>query len=338
MISLKRSMDLQDLTELRYRAFFGAYTKILSALGDAAKVLAGQDAQLFREQVEALRLELLPVPTPQLITQGSETLAKELAAFARALAGVRDAKESEYKQIVRILAETAASIAANGSSQREQLRRLATKIESVSRLEDVATIRKELAWRVTELNAFASRVADEVQGKAGALEAELRRVEQNLRAAETLAETDPLTGVGNRRMAERIIQTGMAGGAQFCLLLFDLTDFKSVNDRYGRAQGDQLLKTVARNIKNSVRESDAVCRWGGDGFAVLLVDTQLAGAEESAAQIQANAFGEFVLGHCLLVNLTARVGTVQYRPGETAAEFFERADQLLYEKKTLQES
>src|SRR5436309_2468766 len=106
-------------------------------------------------------------------------------------------------------------------------------------------------------------------------------------------------------MAERIIHTGMAGGAQFCLLLFDLTDFKSVNDRYGRAQGDQLLKTVARNIKNSVRESDAVCRWGGDGFVVLLVDTQLAGAEESAAQIQANAFGEFVLGHCLLVNLSA---------------------------------
>src|SRR6266568_2815562 len=169
MISLKRSMDLQDQAELRYRAFFGAYTKILSALGDAAKVLAGQDAQLFREQVEALRLELLPVPTPQLITQGSETLAKELAAFARALAGVRDAKESEYKQIVRILAETAASIAANGSSQREELRRLATKIESVSRLEDVATIRQELAWRVTELNAFASRVADEVQGKAGTL-------------------------------------------------------------------------------------------------------------------------------------------------------------------------
>jgi len=110
-----------------------------------------------------------------------------------------------------------------------------------------------------------------------------------------------------------------------------------VNDRYGHAQGDLLLKSVAREVKNLVRASDVVCRWGGDEFVVLLRNTALAHAEERAAAIQKYAFGEFLLNlgeRKIRVRVSASVGAAQYRQGESAFDFFERADQLMYEMKS----
>jgi len=93
---------------------------------------------------------------------------------------------------------------------------------------------------------------------------------------------------------------------------------------------------IAQQIKSCVRDSDIVCRWGGDEFVVLLADAPLAIAEERAAGIQSNAFGQFLLndaGKSVRINITSSVGIAQYRLGETSDDFFKRADEILYEKK-----
>ena len=137
-------------------------------------------------------------------------------------------------------------------------------------------------------------------------------------------------------MAENAMRASIASGARFSLLVFDLDSFKAVNDRFGHTQGDRLLKAIGEQLKRSVRDSDVVCRWGGDEFVVLMTHTSLARAEERAAHIRAHTFGQFVLGEPgkpVAVNIHGTVGIAEYQPGENPSEFFTRADQVLYEKK-----
>ena len=167
-------------------------------------------------------------------------------------------------------------------------------------------------------------------------EVEIRRTQEQLKDAEILAHTDPLTGLGNRRKAESAIQEAIRAADPFSLLIFDLNRFKVINDRHGHNQGDQVLKMVAQRMRTQVRDTDVVCRWGGDEFVVILRHSTLDGARARAEQMRTRIFGEFILNRGsegISVNVGAGVGAAQYQPGETAAEFFERADQLLLEEK-----
>jgi len=93
-----------------------------------------------------------------------------------------------------------------------------------------------------------------------------------------IANHDPLTGVGNRRMADERLQHAIAlaehSGARFAVCMMDLDDFKPINDRYGHDAGDHVLKTIAERLQDLVRSEDAVCRLGGDEFLIILREPQ----------------------------------------------------------------
>ncbi|NBB93086.1 MAG: PAS domain S-box protein [Gammaproteobacteria bacterium] len=92
------------------------------------------------------------------------------------------------------------------------------------------------------------------------------------------ANHDPLTGVGNRRMADERLQHAIAqaqrSGVTFAVCMMDLDDFKPVNDHYGHDSGDHVLKTVAQRLQDLVRADDSVCRLGGDEFLIILREPQ----------------------------------------------------------------
>ena len=92
---------------------------------------------------------------------------------------------------------------------------------------------------------------------------------------------DPLTGVGNRRLLERVFTrlTGASDGVHHALLLLDIDGFKQVNDRYGHEHGDATLRRLTQALQDLVRPGDHVVRLGGDEFAVLLEDVPPSGAE-----------------------------------------------------------
>lgn len=110
--------------------------------------------------------------------------------------------------------------------------------------------------------------------------AEQRLVEQDLRIKELekLAETDPMTGLLNRRGFERFFlqeqaRTQRKASVGSTLLLFDLDRFKAINDTYGHQAGDACLRKVAEYLQGRLRSGDAAARLGGDEFAVLLSNT-----------------------------------------------------------------
>lgn len=126
-----------------------------------------------------------------------------------------------------------------------------------------------------------------------------------LRAAEMRAEADaridPLTRIGNRRAFDEALPEEIArarrAGSELAVMVLDVDSFKAINDRAGHAEGDRALETVAQALREGLRSSDRYFRWGGDEFAVLLPDTDYAGAvvlrervEARLAEVSADSF------------------------------------------------
>jgi diguanylate cyclase (GGDEF)-like protein len=121
------------------------------------------------------------------------------------------------------------------------------------------------------------------QHRADTLEGEAR--------ANELARVDPLTGLGNRRAFEEAMATEIARShrtaAPLSLLVCDLDRFKAINDDHGHLAGDNCLRQVADTLRDELRGSDRVFRWGGDEFAVVLADTGELEALEVLARLEA---------------------------------------------------
>ena len=117
------------------------------------------------------------------------------------------------------------------------------------------------------------------------------------------------------------------------MLMADIDDFKSLNDRFGHAAGDELLAGLARVMNEMVRDSDLLARYGGEEFVVLAPNTDLAGAYKLAEKIRINiAEHSFILDDSLRpMRVTISIGVAQYRGDRKA--FFHATDRALYRAK-----
>ncbi|AKS43193.1 GGDEF domain-containing protein [Wenzhouxiangella marina] len=142
---------------------------------------------------------------------------------------------------------------------------------------------------------------------------------------------DDLTGLWNRRQLRdelaREIARSERNAAPLALIMLDIDHFKRVNDEHGHAAGDVLLRELAELLQHQVRGVDAVGRFGGEEFLIVLPDTRVDAArtvaEKLRATIESNAFS--VGGTC-----TASFGVAEYRPSESLDAFIQRADAALY--------
>ncbi|MEP7355209.1 MAG: GGDEF domain-containing protein, partial [Acidobacteriota bacterium] len=319
MISFKRTIEAIDAMEEvapKLTAWAEGINGLMIALEDSVSMFPGDDAASFKESFTTKRLKLNDSSSPKLIQQITTATGGELRAFAGNLASSSVKKEEEYKRIIRIVADAGAAITQSGSHQAQEIVEFASKLDIVSRLESMVEIRKEISKRVVELESLASRVKKGSDDHAQNLEWEIDRVRERLLTAETLAQTDPLTKLGNRRMVEQLFEAATKNGIGFCFVLLDLDGFKLVNDRYGHQQGDQILKAVGRLLAREARENEVACRWGGDEFVVVAKNGGLAAAQLRAFEMMSNVFGEFVINHQgkdLRVQLHASVGIAEYR-------------------------
>jgi len=171
------------------------------------------------------------------------------------------------------------------------------------------------------------------------LEAETRQLEA--RAAELQRDTleDQLTRLGNRRRVDldlpRLVARAAESVQPLCLAVADLDHFKSVNDRFGHAVGDSVLRTVAQIFRVKTRPGDLLARMGGEEFLFALVDTPLHEAndvcERLRAAVEAHPWGELAAG----LGVTISVGLCEAAAGETPLQLIERADAAMYEAKRL---
>jgi len=144
--------------------------------------------------------------------------------------------------------------------------------------------------------------------------------------------TDRLTGIYNRSRFEYTLGLWIRNMRHdpFCLILFDIDDFKKINDTFGHSAGDQVLMGTSEIVTANIRDSDFFARWGGEEFVILFGNTGIDHAKEFAERIrkavETNNRGP-------AGKVTISLGVVQYHRPETILEFVNRADANMYEAK-----
>ena len=144
---------------------------------------------------------------------------------------------------------------------------------------------------------------------------------------------DKLTGTLTRRFLEEALSDNVekANGTSgvFSIIMFDLDNFKGVNDRFGHQTGDQVLRDVSKIVMDSIRKKDVCGRYGGEEFIVILPDTDTSAANEIAERIRQNIENKKILGSKR--ELTVSLGIATYpNQGKWKQELIEKADQALY--------
>ncbi len=184
-------------------------------------------------------------------------------------------------------------------------------------------------------------VAAVVRRRACVLEAMVQERTSALRVAnaqlDRLANTDPLTGLANRRTLMTAIdaacERGRRLGQGFSFALLDLDHFKRINDQYGHSVGDAVLVAVSARIERDVRPDDQVARYGGEEIAILFRDTSLGNAEAIVERLREDMDASPIATADHFIGVTMSAGVAAWREGETVAELIRRADEALYRAK-----
>jgi diguanylate cyclase (GGDEF)-like protein/PAS domain S-box-containing protein len=167
----------------------------------------------------------------------------------------------------------------------------------------------------------------------------LRDVTERMEFEELMHEAalhDPVTGLANRRMLDDALAAAVARSERshqpLAALFTDLDRFKELNDTYGHATGDEVLRVVGRRLRGVTRAGDLVARYGGDEFVTIVLDAQPPVVARAADRIRA-AVRRTITSGGHLHRVTASVGVAVWREGMTADELLVEADRAMYAEK-----
>jgi diguanylate cyclase (GGDEF)-like protein len=170
-----------------------------------------------------------------------------------------------------------------------------------------------------------SRLSDQVEA--------LGRMEVRTEEVYKLAALDPLTGLNNRRSGEQRlaeeISRAQRHGRPLTILLLDLNGLKNLNDKFGHAAGDELIRQFAARLSRAIRGSDLAVRLGGDEFLVLLPECRPDEVHHVLGrlrEVKVDCNGQ-------LIALSCSAGWTDFRPGESTEDLLKRADDALYVNK-----
>ncbi len=243
------------------------------------------------------------------------------------------------------------------SEEVEQMKKktleIAKNIENTAENVQQSVEKSNDAYRevVDTLTGYRDPTADEISNEiekilyiSATLKAELdaarktlEKQKEELKKLKEFSFKDQLTGLYARKYMEEALNTVLYNFNRYSrpcsIIMFDIDDFKKINDVYGHLAGDAVLRTVASVVQRIIRRSDIPVRYGGDEFIVILPDTMLEDAvsvaEKIANKIQSIKFEK----NGLTFKCTISIGITHIKDGDTVETLLERVDKALYETK-----
>ena len=189
----------------------------------------------------------------------------------------------------------------------------------------------------TDLTPAVQAALSTLLAEVDDLRAEVGRLKTRLSEMESMADTDVLTPLLNRRAfvreLRRVATFAQRYGSKASLVYFDLDGFKAVNDRFGHAAGDAALQAVAQRLLDNVRDSDVVGRMGGDEFAVALVQ-----ADQATAQTKAKSLAQVIEATPVMLGewstpIHVSYGVREIDPDADPEEVLAEADAIMFVSK-----
>jgi diguanylate cyclase len=148
---------------------------------------------------------------------------------------------------------------------------------------------------------------------------------------------DPLTGIWNRQALNEVLDKEYTRWVRYkkplSIILWDIDLFKNINDQYGHAAGDKVLKTIAQIFTSQIRDADFIARFGGEEFMGVFPETQLNDALFLANKVREKIAGSKFHYEDTAVSISVSAGLASFTEGDDIDEVFKRADKALYSAK-----
>lgn len=203
-------------------------------------------------------------------------------------------------------------------------------------LQVVAELSEAIGTVLSETRKMAE-INDLLEERLQLSSREIELLREHLDLLEREAGLDALTGIANRKSFDIVLREAITMASRetqpLSLMMIDIDHFKTFNDTHGHQLGDNVLKLVARYMKECIKGRDTVARYGGEEFAVILPHTSLEAAVQAASVVRRHVSMKRVVNRrtgASLGQITLSIGVAEYRPGEPASELVHRADEALY--------
>ncbi len=254
-----------------------------------------------------------------------------------------DAKRKDIQKLQASLAQQVLETITQNEEFGVLLEVVLGELRQARTVSDVEQMRETLIDEVVKLLQGHNLLADKLDSThqyLQVIETDSRQLTDELTRVRLLSLTDELTDLPNRRAFLRRLEDEVGRvqryGLPLTLALIDLDMFKEVNDKFGHAAGDEVLRCYSKNILSIFRHHDMVGRYGGEEFAVLLPNTDKEGALRALAKVKKrSAETRWQVNGTVRHVPTFSAGLALYKPGESPGAFIERADNALYRAKRL---
>jgi diguanylate cyclase len=283
-------------------------------LARAVYAMTDGGVRLTQRDIETLGCELQPSPAGKQAKEKADGLVARTQMQVEGFQDMVTAMRAETEGFGRDLAASAEAISRSTDSA-----------SGAPMIDEVARITTAMLGRVRSAESRLEKVTREAS--------DLRR---ELEEARDNARRDPLTDLPNRRALEEAYAAQAASGAPICVAVCDVDHFKSVNDRFGHAVGDRVLKAIAEALSQTC-SGHLVARYGGEEFAVLFTGVDIATARtilDTARATVATKRYRLRESDAPLGEITFSAGISVANSGEGLSTVFHRADRLLYAAKT----
>jgi len=241
--------------------------------------------------------------------------------------------EAQAEQVINMLrgiTDFTQGIAGDVSQHRERMKTLVGQLSEVEDESQPEDSTKDLLSEIAITN-------EALQVRLDQAERELKQQAQDIAGYMSEARTDSLTGLPNRRAFDDDLAARFAQwrryGTPMSVLMIDIDHFKQFNDTYGHLAGDVVLGEVARVLRESMRRSDVVTRFGGEEFAIILPNTSVNDACIAAANMLRVLRETALRYERTELKVTVSCGVAQASTGDTSVSMIKRADEALYASK-----
>lgn len=296
----------------------------------------------FVETIDALQRELCAEPwSPGKYAKSVQACKAMSLLQAKREQEYLTERDQEFRKIVLTLTNQLRGLVDGATQFEDQVETYADKLDELTNLEDIRKMRDELSTQVSSIRKEVGLQRSRKEVDVEAMKAEIQRLNFDLRQAIDKSLTDPLTGVANRQALDdflsKLVERGVLEDGQFAVLMWDVDNFKRLNDTYGHKAGDAVLKALSKQCVKMTRNTDMVARYGGEEFVIILNGVTRSLALKRGRQIVRTISGIDLLltvsGQVNRVRTSVSMGVAQFRPGDSKESLLERADQALYRAK-----
>lgn len=280
---------------------------------------------------------IISSPLEKALIKDAEKSLKEIIFKQGTLKHSLTEAKHNFKQMIQIFVERLSTMSDSTGNYQNKVEGYADRLAKTDDIAQINGIVESLMHdtRIMQTDILRSKDAmEEQQRHVSVAEAKIRQLERELSDLSDKVRIDQLTGVLNRRGLEEAfvkeVSRAQRGESQLSVALLDIDNFKKLNDTLGHDAGDKALQHLANIVKETIRPTDVVARFGGEEFVILLPNTPLNEGVEAVVRLQRELTKKFFLHNNERLLVTFSAGVALFKQDEDQSSVLQRADKAMY--------